>query len=183
MSDVGPGPEALAAGTAPCDAHGAIDTSPPEQPTLDLQQLALWFAAQQHLQQLPPPNHPAGPASILGAASPFGSFGATGFRVAPDASFGGDGVGGLGRGGPGYGAGGVPFSRGFASPAGPPPAQRTVTFGGAPAGGDTLSNGAVLRQVLARLTALESSREPALVNGGGEGRTSPTPTLVSQAST
>ena len=60
--------------------------------------------------------------------------------------------------------------------------SRTVTFGGDPAGGDALSNDALLRQLLARITALESSREPASVDGGG-GRTSPTPSMASQAST
>jgi hypothetical protein len=182
MSDVGPG-EALADGTATGDAHGATDTTPLGQPPLDLQQLALLFAAQQQFQQPPPPTHRVGPVSIFGAASPFGSFGAAGaIRVAPNASFGGDGVGGLGRGGPGYGEGGGSFSRGFASPVAPPPAPRTVTFGGAPAGGDALGNDALLRQLLARITALESSREPASVDGGG-GRTSPTPSMASQAST
>ena len=40
MSDVGPGPEALADGTATGDAHGAIDTTLLGQSPLDLQQLA-----------------------------------------------------------------------------------------------------------------------------------------------
>jgi hypothetical protein len=88
----------------------------------------------------------------------------------------------LALGGLGYGVGGGSFSRGFASPAAPLPAPRTVTFGGDPAGGDTLSNDALLRQLLARITALKSSREPASVDGGG-GRTSLTPSMASQAST
>lgn len=181
MSDVGPGPEALAAGTATGDAPGAIDTTPLGQPPLDLQRLALLLAAQQQFQQPPPPNNR--PTSIFGAAAPFGSFGAAGdFRVAPDTSQGGYGVEGLARGGLGYGAVGGSFSRAFASPGAQPPAPRNVTFGGDPAGGDALSNDAVLRQLLARITALESSREPALGDGGG-GRTSPTPSMASQAST
>ena len=186
MSDVGPGPEALAAGTATGDAPGAIDPTPLGQPPLDLQQLALLLAAQQQFQQPPPPNHRGGHVPTFGDASHFGSFGAAGAPVAPDASQGGYGGGGLARGGPGYGlgygAGGGSFSRAFASPVAPPPAPRTVTFGGDPAGGDALSNDAVLRQLLARITALESSREPASVDGGG-GRTSPTPSMASQAST
>ena len=128
MSDVGPDPEALAAGTASGDALGAIDTTPLGQPPLDLQQLALLLAAQQQFQQPPPPNHR--PTSLFGAAPTFGSFGAAGdIRVAPDASLGGYGGGGLARGGFGYGAAGGSFSRVVASPVAPPPAPRTVTFG------------------------------------------------------
>jgi hypothetical protein len=130
MTDVGPGAEATADGTATGDAHGATDTTPLGQPPLDLQQLALLLAAQQQFQQPPQANHR--PTSIFGAAAPpFGSFGAAGdIRVAPDASHGGYGGGGLARGGLGYGAGGgsftFSFSRVFASPVAPPPAPRTV---------------------------------------------------------
>jgi hypothetical protein len=145
------GNEAAADGTTASDARCEADTTPLGQPHFDLQQLALFLAAQPQFQQPPQPNHRGGPASIFGAASHFGSLGAAGdIRVALTASFGGfcggglaggGGYGGVGLapGGLGYGAGGGSFSRGFASPADPPPAQRTVTFGPDPAGGDTIS--------------------------------------------
>ena len=185
MSDAGLDAEALAAGSATGDA---ADPTSMGQPPLDLQQLALLLAAQQQLLPPPPNNRPA----PFGAAHIFGSFGAAGAPVAPDASqggygvVGGFGVGGSARGGPvsglGYGAGVDSFGRPqFASPAAPPPAPR-VTFGGAPAGGDALSTDAVLRELLTRITALESRREPASGDGVG-GRTSPTPSMASQAST
>jgi hypothetical protein len=78
--------------------------------------------------------------------------------------------GGLGNGAP------------FTSPVGPPPVSRTVTFGRDPAGGDALSGDALLRQLLERIAALENHREPASVDPRG-GRGSPTPSMVSQAST
>jgi hypothetical protein len=161
------------------------------------QQIALFLASQPQFQQPPPLNHRDGPVSAAGtgypfdmvggqpfstfcAATPFGSFG-----DAPAENLGGYcAVGSLGGraagGGLGSSVGGGHF---IVSPAAPPPVSRTVTFCRDTAGSDTPISDDLLRQLLDRITALESHREPASVYVRGGRPSSPTPSEASQAST
>jgi hypothetical protein len=198
MTDVGTGEGAVADGAATGDASGADCTTPPAQPPIDLQQLALFLASQQQFQQPPLPNHDVCPVSAAGSGYPFNMVGGQTFSTFGDASpfcsfvnapaenLGGYGaVGSLGgraaAGGLGFGVGGGHFSRGITSPADPLTVSRTVTFGSDPAGSDATRGVVLLRQLLDCIAALESRREPVDVSGGRP--SSPTLSEASQAST